>query len=114
MYGDAYWQGGPTLSRDARPGSPNPMILRRQKEFHRAANSANVSVYTVDPTPKVELILGGADARAGPVSPDDVATEPLESSNLLGAELDAWRNSLRLAANLGVRINEAAVHQERR
>lgn len=98
MYGNAFWGGGRQQSNAARSGSPNPMILERQRAFHRAANSANVSVYAVDPTPKLELMIGGgADARFGPIGEDGVT--PYAGDVAMGIELDAVRNSLRQAAN---------------
>ncbi len=104
MYESAYSTAPPAASGggrlgQSRPtfgGSPNPMILERQRAFHRAANSANVSVYTIDPTPKIEQALGMADARFGPVG-EDGAT-PLAGNVAMGLELDAIRNSLRQAA----------------
>ena len=96
MYGDAYSTGGIT-GNPTFGGSPNPMILARQKAFHRAANSANVSVYTVDPTPKVEQVAGMADVAFGPIGEDGVT--PLAASNQMSYELNAIRNSLRLAAS---------------
>ena len=95
MYGDAYSSAGLT-GRPTFGGSPNPMILARQKAFHRAANSANVSVYTVDPTPKIEQVIGMTDARFGPIGQDGVT--PLAATTQMGYELDAIRNSLRHAA----------------
>ena len=90
MYGDAYSTAG-TTGRPSFGGSPNPMILARQEEFHRAANSANVSVYTLDPTPKIEQMAGMTDARLR--NPGQAA-----AMTQLGFELDAVRNSLRLAS----------------
>ncbi|MGD8329100.1 MAG: VWA domain-containing protein [Acidobacteriota bacterium] len=96
MYGNAFWGGANETSKNSRSASPNPMILARQKAFHRAANSANVSVYTIDPTPKVEQVLGVADARFGPVA--EGGDSPMSGLMVQGIELDAMRNSLRLAA----------------
>ncbi len=104
MYEDAYSTAPPAASGagrlgQSRPtfgGSPNPMILERQKAFHRAANSANVSVYTVDPTPKIEQALGMADARYGPIA--EGGPTPLAGNMQMGFELDAIRNSLRQAS----------------
>lgn len=95
MYGDAYSTAG-TEGRPTFGGSPNPMILARQEAFHRAANSANVSVYTLDPTPKIEQVAGMADVRFGPIGEDGVT--PLGASNQMSYELDAIRNSLRQAS----------------
>jgi len=94
MYGNAYSTAG-TTGRTTFAGSPNPMILQRQRAFHRAANSANVSVYTVDPTPRIEVALGMADVRR--------TTAPAAGGSYVDTigddlELDAMRNSLRLAA----------------
>jgi VWFA-related protein len=104
MYGNSYStapaaaSGGGRLgqSRPTFGGSPNPMILERQRAFHRAANSANVSVYTVDPTPKIEQALGMADARYGPIA--EGGPTPLSGNVAMGLELDAIRNSLRQAS----------------
>ncbi len=104
MYENAYStapaaaSGGGRLgqSRPTFGGSPNPMILERQRAFHRAANSANVSVYTVDPTPKIEQALGMADARYGPIA--EGGPTPLAGNVGMGLELDAIRNSLRQAS----------------
>lgn len=96
MYGDAYQNSSRRDTRSDDAGSPNPMILARQEAFHRAANSANVSVYTLDPTPKIEQVAGIADARFGPIGEDGVT--PLGASNQMSYELDAIRNSLRQAA----------------
>ena len=95
MYEAAYSTAG-SAGRPTFGGSPNPMILARQRAFHRAANSANVSVYTIDPTPKIEQALGMADARFGPIAPG--GSTPLAANMQMGFELDAIRNSLRLAA----------------
>jgi hypothetical protein len=73
------------------------MVLERQRAFHRAANSANVSVYTVDPTPKIEQALGMADARYGTVA--EGGPTPLAANMQMGFELDAVRNSLRQASD---------------
>ena len=96
MYGDAYQNSSRRDTRSDDAGSPNPMILARQEAFHRAANSANVSVYTLDPTPKIEQVAGIADVRFGPIGEDGVT--PLGASNQMSYELDAIRNSLRQAA----------------
>jgi len=104
MYGNAYSTApaaasGAGLVGQSRPtfaASPNPMILQRQRAFHRAANSANVSVYTIDPTPKIEQVLGMADARYGPIAAGGAT--PLAGNVAMGLELDAIRNSLRLAS----------------
>jgi VWFA-related protein len=95
MYEAAYSTAG-TTGRPTFGGSPNPMILARQRAFHRAANSANVSVYTIDPTPKIEQVLGMADARYGTIGAD--GQTPLAANMQMGFELDAIRNSLRLAS----------------
>lgn len=95
MYEAAYSTAG-SAGRPTFGGSPNPMILARQRAFHRAANSANVSVYTIDPTPKIEQAPGMADARYGPIAAG--GPTPLASNVQMGFELDAIRNSLRLAS----------------
>ena len=38
---------GVSLFRD---GAPDPRVLKLQKEMHEAANSANVSFYSLDPS----------------------------------------------------------------
>lgn len=67
-------------------------VVRLQQELHRAANSANVSIYTVDPTPQAEWRSIGSDVRA-----------TADTTDLLGglevqASLDGLRDSLRQAA----------------
>jgi VWFA-related protein len=45
---------------------PNSTLLRLQRELHEAANSANVSIYGVDPRRYIDLLGGDASAtRAG-------------------------------------------------
>lgn len=95
MYEAAYSTAGAS-GRPTFGGSPNPMILARQRAFHRAANSSNVSVYTIDPTPKIEQVLGMADARYGTI--ETGGPTPLAASMQMGFELDAIRNSLREAS----------------
>jgi len=93
MYGNSYSTAG-TSGQTTFAASPNPMILQRQRAFHRAANSANVSVYTVDPTPKIEVALGMADVRRGAPAVGGSYVDTIADD----LELDAMRNSLRLAA----------------
>lgn len=80
-------RGGSHARPDWRYFSPDPRTLDRQRAFHEALNSANVSVYAVDPTPLAQLLresggtaitdqmLGGdpgpaADPAAEPPQPD--------------------------------------------
>ena len=63
------------------PICPDPEILARQQRFHRAANTANVAVYTVDPSKRWDLDSSVADATIplgslpGGVSTAAAATE---------------------------------------
>ena len=75
------------------PYTPDSQITARQRQLHEAANSANVSIYTVDPT------LRG-DLRSMDV---DVATRSASDARRLSSiefqsSLDSLRDSLKDAA----------------
>lgn len=76
--------------------TPWPQVLNAQREFHRAANTGNVSVYAVDPSRLVDLIPDTSDVRHGPVAPGGAL--PLQRMAYLRPLLDAMRDSLREAA----------------
>lgn len=74
--------------------SPDVQIKNAQERLHQAANGANVSIYTVDPTPLTEsrslaqdpqIQTGGSGSSLG--------------SNLIQQSLDGMRDSMRLAAS---------------
>ena len=82
------------LDRDRfLPLIPDGRIQASQQTLHEAANSANVSIYALDPTLKSELDQFGVDAQTATLA---------ESTELrsfaMQASLDGLRDSLRNAA----------------
>lgn len=77
------------ISTSSLPAGKNPdrfvggtPAWRAQRRFHRAANSAGVSVYTIDPTLVTQLVsLGPASSREGPV--DKIRRNPSAFSRRL-------------------------------
>jgi len=74
-------------------GMPERMLIEAQEELHQAANSANVSIYSVDPTPRGDLRQAGTGAQVGSAGVMNVLTS-LE----VQSSLEAMRDSLREAA----------------
>jgi len=70
-----------------------PMLLEKQVELHEAANSANVSIYSVDPTPRGELRSAGQLAQGR--SPTMVN---IMGSGRVQSSLDSMRDALREAS----------------
>jgi len=75
------------------PYTPDARIVERQRRLHEAANSANVSIYTVDPTLRADLRSMGTDVSTR--SPGDAARL---SSMEFQSSLDSLRDSLKDAA----------------
>ena len=75
------------------PYTPDPRIVERQRRLHEAANSANVSIYTVDPTLRADL--RSMDTDVSTRSPGDA--ERLTSMEFQSS-LDSLRDSLKDAA----------------
>lgn len=70
-----------------------PRLIKAQEELHRAANSANVSIYALDPTPRSELRQAGQMVRGRtPMMADIMGSARVQSS------LDSMRDALREAA----------------
>ncbi|MFQ5743000.1 MAG: VWA domain-containing protein [Acidobacteriota bacterium] len=80
--------------------SPDQEILRRQEELHRAANSANVSIYSLDPSLLADLHLDMANAQIGPLPPGVYGGRgsPRAVLRRVNPSLQAERDSLRHAA----------------
>jgi VWFA-related protein len=73
--------------------SPDPQIEAARQALHRAANSANVSFYSVDPSLLSETRLVAADVELGTaVAAGYLATHAMQQS------LDGLRDALRTAA----------------
>ena len=73
--------------------SPDPQIEAARQALHRAANSANVSFYSVDPSLLSETRLVAADVELGTaVAAGYLATQAMQQS------LDGLRDALRTAA----------------
>ncbi|MFQ5742708.1 MAG: VWA domain-containing protein [Acidobacteriota bacterium] len=70
--------------------SPDAQIRHSQQQLHRAANSANVSIYAVDPTPLSALRSIPRDARL-----QSGGSQSLLGSTLLRQSLDGLRDSQR-------------------
>ncbi|MFQ5743004.1 MAG: VWA domain-containing protein, partial [Acidobacteriota bacterium] len=96
---------GPASNPDELPlKSPDQKILQRQQELHQAANSANVSIYSLDPSLLVDLHVDAVDARQGPLrygtpSAGDITSSPTSVLRGVKPSVDALRDSLRHAAN---------------
>ncbi len=73
--------------------TPSSAIGRVEEELHEAANSANVSIYAVDPSAMAEI--RGAGLMAGSRSP---AMADLMNSARVQSAVDGMRDSLRNAA----------------
>jgi VWFA-related protein len=73
--------------------SPDPRLLDLQNEVHEAANTANVSIYSIDPTPLGELRGAGYDATA-----EQGWEADLLGSAQVQSALEGTRDSLRNAA----------------
>jgi len=89
-----------TLDRSRGTGStpfafltPDLSILDMQKDLHEAANSANVSIYTIDPIPQTEWRSIALDVQVG-----DPATADLLNSLEVQSSLAGLRDSLREAS----------------
>ncbi len=78
----------------AELNDPDDGVLERQRRLHEAANSANVSIYPIDPTPLIDGRMAGADARVGPEGFREALADPG-----VGGALDALGDSLRNAAD---------------
>ncbi len=96
------------LSRDSGSvqwgySSPDSMIRERQRELHHAANSANVSIYAVDPTPLAGSRSLGIDVRAR-----TLASSQLLSSPTVQGSLDGLSDVLKDAAT--ATGGKAAIH----
>ncbi len=68
-------------------------ILERQEQLHQAANSANVSIYAIDPTLSSEQRFLGFDMSVGSMQLADLAQTPEVQGSL-----DGFRHSLQNAA----------------
>lgn len=81
--------------RQLRAGltSPDLRVMERQQRLFEAANSANVSIYAIDPTLLIEVRMPGVDARLGGGGFREALSDPL----VIGA-LDAMGDSLRTTA----------------
>lgn len=90
-------EGGPfsvLASRDSfEQLIPDLRIRAAQRDLHQAANSANVSIYTLDPTMKAELDQFGFDVETATTAD----ANQLRSYDMQAA-LDALRDSMRNAA----------------
>lgn len=74
-------------------GMPDRLLIEAQQELHQAANSANVSIYAVDPTPRGDLRQAGMGAQIRDAAAMELLTSPEVQSSL-----EAMRDSLREAA----------------
>ncbi len=83
--------------------SPDSMIRERQRELHHAANSANVSIYAVDPTPLADSRSLGIDVRIR-----TLASSQLLNSPTVQGSLDGLRDVLKDAAT--ATGGKAAIH----
>ena len=72
---------------------PDLSVLDMQKDLHEAANSANVSIYTIDPIPQTEWRSIAFDVQVGTIAEAD-----LLNSVEVQASLEGLRDSLRLAS----------------
>ncbi len=75
------------------PYTPDARIVERQRRLHEAANSANVSIYTVDPTLRADLRSMDSD-----VSTRSSGDAERLSSMEFQSSLDSLRDSLKDAA----------------
>lgn len=98
---EAALDGGFADDRSRRTGStafafmmPDLRTQRLEEELHRAANSANVSIYTVDPLPDLELRSIGID-----VSVNSAAEALILGSATVQGSLDSLRDPLRKASS---------------
>ncbi len=82
-----------TWGTEFAAGMPERMLIEAQEELHQAANSANVSIYAIDPTPRGDLRQAGTGAQVGSAGVMNVLTS-LE----VQSSLEAMRDSLREAA----------------
>ncbi|MFQ5745233.1 MAG: VWA domain-containing protein [Acidobacteriota bacterium] len=73
--------------------SPDSRLLRRQQQLQEAANSANVSIYGVDPTLTSEMLVSDVDVRTRTAG----ASQLLSSPQVRGS-LEGLRDSLKNAA----------------
>jgi len=71
-------------------GMPERMLIEAQEELHQAANSANVSIYAVDPTPQGDLRQVGTGAQIR-----GAAAANLLSSPEVQLSLEAMRSPIR-------------------
>ena len=70
---------------------PNSTLLRLQKELHEAANSANVSIYGVDPSRYIDLLGGDPSATRAGSSQDELGnTLRAVSAATGGKHFVAW------------------------
>jgi len=99
---DAAQRAASTPSAEIVPGirglragltSPDLQVLEKQQRLVEAANSANVSIYAIDPTLLIEVRMPGVDARVGGGGFREALSDPL----VIGA-LDAIGDSLRTTA----------------
>jgi VWFA-related protein len=72
---------------------PDDVVLERQRRLHETANSANVSIYAVDPTPLIEARTPDVDVRVGSGGFRAALSNPFVIRSL-----DALGDSLRNAA----------------
>lgn len=72
--------------------SADEQIVRLQEELHRAANSANVSIYTIDPAPAHEWRTPGIDSRVGTAEDWELLSSPHVTGSLAGLR-DALRDA---------------------
>jgi len=73
---------------------PDIETQRLEGELHRAANSANVSIYTIDPLPDHELRTIGSDVRV-----NSGADATILGSATVQGSLDSLRDPLRKASS---------------
>ncbi len=86
---------------------PNSTLLRLQRELHEAANSANVSIYAVDPRRYIDMLGGSASTpRAGSAGDELGITLRAAAAETGGRHFIAW-------ADFGEVVDEIEIDSSR-